>query len=80
MLPTVALVDPLLALSCPPAVTASSGLDALTQCLEPFVSVKATPMTDALSEKACVGHLRGCVGLMPMEPMSRRGPTWRFAA
>jgi alcohol dehydrogenase class IV len=49
MLPAVALVDPELTLGCPPAVTASSGLDALTQCLEPFVTPAATPITDALS-------------------------------
>src|SRR5205807_3666570 len=41
MLARVALVDPLLTADCPPHVTASSGLDALTQCLEPFVSVRA---------------------------------------
>jgi alcohol dehydrogenase class IV len=51
MLPRVALVDPLLTLSCPPAVTAASGLDALTQCLEPFVSVRATPLTDGLARE-----------------------------
>ena len=49
MLPAVALVDPLLTLGCPPGVTASSGLDALTQCLEPFVSPKANPATDAVA-------------------------------
>jgi alcohol dehydrogenase class IV len=49
MLPAYALVDPLLTLSCPPAVTASSGLDAVTQCLEPYVSPRANPATDALS-------------------------------
>jgi alcohol dehydrogenase class IV len=49
LLPTVALVDPLLTLSCPPAVTASSGLDALTQCLEPYVSPRANPATDAVA-------------------------------
>lgn len=49
MLAAVALVDPLLTLGCPPAVTASSGLDALTQCLEPFVSPKANPATDAVA-------------------------------
>ena len=49
MLAAVALVDPLLTLPCPPAVTASSGLDALTQCLEPFVSPRANPATDAVA-------------------------------
>jgi alcohol dehydrogenase class IV len=46
MLPTVALIDPTLTYSLPPDVTASTGLDALTQCLEPFVSNQANPMTD----------------------------------
>jgi alcohol dehydrogenase class IV len=48
MLPDIALVDPELTYGLPPAVTASSGLDALTQLIEPFVSVKANPMTDAI--------------------------------
>jgi len=51
MIPRVALVDPLLTVSCPPPVTAASGLDALTQCLEPFVSVRATPLTDGLARE-----------------------------
>ncbi|MCG6859924.1 MAG: iron-containing alcohol dehydrogenase [Chromatiaceae bacterium] len=46
MLPRVALVDPELTYDMPRAVTASTGLDALTQCLEPFVSHLATPLTD----------------------------------
>ena len=49
MIPAVALVDPLLTLGCPAPVTASAGLDALTQCLEPFVSVRANPVTDGLA-------------------------------
>jgi len=48
MLPSVALVDPELTYTLPPAITASTGLDALTQLIEPFVSVKANPMTDAI--------------------------------
>jgi alcohol dehydrogenase class IV len=46
MLPSIALVDPVLTYSLPRDITASTGLDALTQCLEPFVSNQATPMTD----------------------------------
>jgi alcohol dehydrogenase class IV len=46
MLPRVALVDPVLTYEVSQAVTASTGLDALTQCLEPFVSHLATPLTD----------------------------------
>jgi alcohol dehydrogenase class IV len=60
MLAAVALVDPLLTLACPPAVTASSGLDALTQCLEPYVSPRANPATDAL---AAEGLRRGARAL-----------------
>ncbi|MEQ1749270.1 MAG: iron-containing alcohol dehydrogenase [Prosthecobacter sp.] len=48
MLPLVALVDAELARECPPAITAASGMDALTQCLEAYVSARAQPMTDAL--------------------------------
>lgn len=48
MLPRLALVDPQLTHSLPPAVTAATGLDALTQLIEPFVSHRANPMTDAI--------------------------------
>lgn len=48
MLPDIALVDPMLTYSMPPSVTASTGMDALTQVLEPFVSHLANPITDAL--------------------------------
>ena len=52
MLPRVAIVDPLLTCDLPPAVTASTGLDALTQLIEPYLSVRATPMTDAICREA----------------------------
>jgi alcohol dehydrogenase class IV len=48
MYPRLAVVDPELTLTLPPAVTASTGLDALTQLVEPFVSTAANPVTDAL--------------------------------
>ncbi len=46
MLPRVALVDPALTLSVPPHITAFTGMDALTQVLEPLVSRRANPLTD----------------------------------
>jgi alcohol dehydrogenase class IV len=48
MLPVVAIVDPDLTIPLPRAVTASTGLDALTQLIEPFVSSAANPLTDAI--------------------------------
>ncbi|HXT39521.1 MAG TPA: iron-containing alcohol dehydrogenase, partial [Candidatus Angelobacter sp.] len=48
MLPRVALVDPELTYNLPPAITASTGLDALTQLIEPYVSCRANPLTDAI--------------------------------
>jgi alcohol dehydrogenase class IV len=46
MLPRVAIVDPELTRSLPPGITASTGLDALTQLIEAYVSSRANPMTD----------------------------------
>jgi alcohol dehydrogenase class IV len=48
MLPRVAIVDPDLTLDLPPAITAATGLDALTQLIEPYVSSRANPVVDAL--------------------------------
>lgn len=47
MLPKLVLLDPEMTISVPPAVTASTGLDALTQVLEPYVSNAANPITDS---------------------------------
>ena len=54
LLPRVAVVDPELTYDLPPALTASTGLDALTQLIEPYVCRRANPMTDGL----CVEGLR----------------------
>jgi alcohol dehydrogenase class IV len=54
MLPRIAIVDPQLTMGLSPAITASTGLDALTQLIEPYVCAKANPLTDAL----CLDGLR----------------------
>lgn len=54
MLADIALLDPTLTHSMPPAITASTGMDALTQTLEPYVSRLANPLTDVF----CVEGLR----------------------
>ena len=58
MLPDVALVDPGLTDGLPKAVSLASGLDAVTQVIEPYVSSKATRMTDALCRAAIAPGLR----------------------
>jgi alcohol dehydrogenase class IV len=54
MLARAAVVDPELTCDLPPALTASTGIDALTQLIEPFVCNRANPMTDGL----CIEGLR----------------------
>lgn len=59
MLPRLAVVDPALTVACPPPVTASSGMDALTQCLEPYVSHRANPVTDGWARIGLLSAGRG---------------------
>lgn len=51
LLASVALVDPDLLVGLPAEVIASSGLDALSQLIEPFVSIRANPLTDAFARE-----------------------------
>lgn len=48
MLPNVAVIDPELTYHLPPQITATTGLDAITQLIEPFVSSQNNPLTDGL--------------------------------
>jgi alcohol dehydrogenase class IV len=54
LLPRLAIVDPRLTADLPPSVTASTGLDALTQLIEPYVSIRANPVTDGF----CIEGMR----------------------
>ena len=58
MLPRVAVVDPELTYGLPRRETANTGLDALTQVIEPFVSLKANPMTDGVCREGMVRAAR----------------------
>lgn len=56
MIPDVALIDPTLTYSVPPEVTAYTGMDALTQVIEPYLSRKRNAFTDTFARE---GMLRG---------------------
>ena len=61
MLPRAAIVDPDLTLSVPPEVTAATGLDALTQLIEAYLTRRANPLTDAL----CLDGIRRAAVALP---------------
>jgi alcohol dehydrogenase class IV len=52
LLPAVAILDPVLTLGLPPALTASTGMDALTHAIEAYTSPNASPITDGTCERA----------------------------
>ena len=77
MVARLAIVDPELTDGCPKAVTLASGLDAVTQVIEPFVSVKATPYTDALTRPVIGPGMLALMQLMRGEdPLARDQMAW----
>ncbi|MCU0829620.1 MAG: iron-containing alcohol dehydrogenase [Tabrizicola sp.] len=72
MVARLAIVDPALTDGCPKAVTLASGLDAVTQAIEPYVSVKATAYTDALSRPAIGQGIEALMRLMRDEDADAR--------
>ncbi len=77
MVARVAIVDPALTDGCPRAVTLASGLDAIAQVIEPYVSNKATPYTDALARPAIGQGMAALMRLMEAEdPDARDRLAW----
>lgn len=72
MVARLAIVDPALTDGCPKAVTLASGLDAVTQVIEPFLSSKATSYTDALTRPAIPLGMRALMQLMQGEASDAR--------
>lgn len=72
LLPDLALLDPALTDHCPRHVTLHSGLDAVTQVIEPYLSSRATVFTDMLCREAIPLGLRALRQLMAEESQSAR--------
>ncbi|WP_372422977.1 iron-containing alcohol dehydrogenase [Salinarimonas chemoclinalis] len=72
MVPRIAIVDPALTDGLPKAVTLASGLDALTQVVEPYLSARANPFTDALCRAAIPLALPALATLMEREDADAR--------
>ncbi|WP_425099683.1 iron-containing alcohol dehydrogenase [Tropicibacter sp. S64] len=72
MLPRLAIVDPGLTDHCPKDVTLASGLDAVTQVIEPYICTKSNPVTDALCRDAIPRGLAALAALMQGEDREAR--------
>ena len=72
MLPRLAIVDPALTDGCPTAITLASGLDAVTQVIEPYICTRANPLTDALCRDAIPCGLAALHRLMEGENAEAR--------
>jgi alcohol dehydrogenase class IV len=72
MVPNLAIVDAALTDGCPRHVTLASGLDAVTQVIEPYLSARANPVTDALCASAIGPGLKALARLMDAEDAAAR--------
>ena len=72
MLADLAIIDPALTDDAPREVTLASGLDAVTQVIEPYLSCRATPFTDALCRDAIPRGLAALSRLMRAEEAQAR--------
>ena len=78
MLPHLAVVDPKLTCDLPRSITASTGLDALTQLIEPYVSIRANPMTDLFAVEGIrrAAHALPLVWANPADLSARCDMAW----
>ena len=72
MLPDLVIVDPALTDNCPRSVTLTSGLDAITQLIEPYLSIKANAFTDGLVDRALPAALNAIRVLAEREDADAR--------
>jgi alcohol dehydrogenase class IV len=72
MLPRLAIIDSALTDTAPKAITLASGMDAITQIIEPYVSSRANPLTDALCADAIPKGLTALRRLMEVEDANAR--------
>ena len=52
LIPKYALIDPMVQMGCPPFITATTGMDALTHAIEAYISNRANPISDAMGMQA----------------------------
>jgi alcohol dehydrogenase len=73
LVPRYAVIDPQLMASCPKSQIAANGMDALTQLMESYVSLKANPITDALALSGITAVRKGLLAWYEDRPNAAQG-------